>query len=149
MPRHSETRLLPYSQDQLFDMIAAVERYPEFLPWCKGARIIERRSVGITADLIIGYKMFTEKFRSEVVLDRPRSISVKYLSGPLSHLSNQWQFSPIGKKSCELSFQVDFDFQSPLLRSAMELFFDSAIRKMVSAFELRAQALYDPKKKAK
>lgn len=141
MPHHSETRFLPYTPAQLFDLVADVERYPEFLPWCKGARIRERTETSITADLIIGYKMFQEKFTSVVTLDQPRSISVQYLSGPLSHLTNQWTFSP-ADDGCELSFHVDFDFRSPLLRSAMEMFFDKALRKMVEAFEERARELY-------
>jgi coenzyme Q-binding protein COQ10 len=142
MPFHSEKRVLPYTPDQLFDLVAAVDRYPEFLPWCKAARILEQSPNGMTADLIIGYKMLSEKFRSQVVLDRPNAISVKYMSGPLSHLTNAWEFKPAGKGTCELSFQVDFDFKSPLLRSAMEMFFDKALSKMVGAFEARAKELY-------
>ena len=140
--RHSENRILPYKPEQLFDLVAGVERYPEFLPWCKGARILERNDGEIKADLIIGYKMFQEKFTSIVTLDRPRAISVHYMSGPLSHLANEWHFKPAGKSGCEISFQVDFDFRSPLLRAAMEMFFDKALRKMVTAFEARAQELY-------
>jgi coenzyme Q-binding protein COQ10 len=142
MPEHHETRLLPYRPDQLFDLVATIERYPEFLPWCKAARILSRDDHGVVADLIIGYKMFTEKFRSEVTLDRPHSIGVRYLSGPLSHLANQWSFKPVGRSACELSFHVDFDFRNPLLRSAMQMFFDKALMKMVEAFEARARDLY-------
>ncbi len=141
MPRHHETRILPYTHEQLFDLVASVDRYPEFLPWCRGARILERHEGEIKADLIIGYKMFQEKFTSVVTLDRPRAISVKYMSGPLSHLSNEWGFKPV-KGGCEISFKVDFDFRSPLLRAAMEMFFDKALSKMVTAFEARAQELY-------
>lgn len=142
MPHHQEKRVLSYTPDQLFDLVAGIERYPEFLPWCKAARILERSDNIVTADLIIGYKMFQEKFTSVVTLDRPHSISVQYKSGPLAHLSNQWGFKPVGKNACELSFHVDFDFRSSLLRSAMEMFFDKALLKMVAAFEERAKALY-------
>jgi coenzyme Q-binding protein COQ10 len=142
MPRHNEKRVLPYTPEQLFDLVAAVDRYPEFLPWCKAARILERSDNAMTADLIIGTKLFSETFRSQVMLDRPRAISVRYMSGPLSHLSNQWEFRPTGKDSCELSFQVDFDFRAPLMRAMMEMFFDRALRKMVAAFEARAGVLY-------
>ncbi|MDP9127058.1 MAG: type II toxin-antitoxin system RatA family toxin [Pseudomonadota bacterium] len=142
MPKHHETRILPYSPTQLFDLVADVGRYPEFLPWCRAARVLTRDEHALKADLIIGYKMFQEKFTSDVILDRPHSIVVKYLSGPLSHLSNKWIFGPSGGEGCEVSFDVDFDFQSPLLRMAMEMFFDKALRKMVSAFELRAKDLY-------
>ena len=141
MPFHNETRFLPNTAEQMFDLVADVGHYPEFLPWCKAARILEQKPDSMTADLIIGTKMFSEKFRSQVTLERPRAILVRYMSGPLSHLSNRWEFKP-AKGGCEVSFHVDFDFKSPLLRSAMELFFDKALRKMVSAFEERAQELY-------
>lgn len=145
MPRHHENRVLPYKPEQLFDLVAAVDRYPEFLPWCKGVRILERNEGEIKADLIIGYKMFQEKFTSEVLLNRPHAILVKYMSGPLSRLANEWHFKPDGKGGCALSFQVDFDFRSPLLKAAMEMFFDKALTKMVAAFEARAQELYGNK----
>jgi coenzyme Q-binding protein COQ10 len=141
MPSHHEQRFLPYSQTQLFDLVADIEQYPAFLPWCKAARITVRTPDSVTADLIIGYKMFQEKFTSVVSLDRPKAITVNYRSGPLSHLQNKWEFNP-AKGGCELSFQVDFDFRSPLLRMAMEMFFDKALRKMAGAFEARAEELY-------
>lgn len=142
MPRHAEKRVLPFSPAQLFDLVADIGRYPEFLPWCRGARILSNSDDKVTADLIIGYKMFREKFTSEVTLDRPREISVRYLSGPLAHLKNEWKFAPAPKGACELSFQVDFDFKNPLLRGMMEMFFDKALRRMVEAFEKRAEELY-------
>jgi coenzyme Q-binding protein COQ10 len=143
MPQHNEKRVLPYTALQLFDLVAAIEHYPAFLPWCKAARILERNDEAVTADLIIGYKMFQEKFTSLVTLNRPHSIAVQYKSGPLAHLSNQWIFKPLGKNECELSFYVDFDFRSSLLRGAMQIFFDKALVKMVQAFEARAKELYD------
>ena len=141
MPKHSEKRVLPYTAVQLFDLVADIGRYPEFLPWCKAARILETSDSLIKADLIIGYKMFQEKFTSLVTLKRPTLVSVEYISGPLAHLTNRWEFCEVGEQ-CELSFHVDFDFTSPLLRSVMEMFFDKALLKMMGAFELRAQQLY-------
>jgi coenzyme Q-binding protein COQ10 len=146
MPQHQETRILPYRPEQLFDLVADIDRYPDFLPWCKAARIVRRDEQSVVADLVIGYKLLTEKFRSEVTLDRPHSIAVHYLSGPLSHLSNRWDFEPSGKRACALSFQVAFDFRNPFLRSAMQVFFDKALTKMVAAFEQRAHQLYDHQK---
>lgn len=143
MPKHQEKRILPYKPEQLFDLVAGIEHYPEFLPWCRAARILSCQDNIVTADLIIGYKMFQEKFTSVVTLNRPKSILVHYKSGPLAHLSNQWDFKSIAVGACELSFHVDFDFRSSLLRSAMEMFFDKALLKMVAAFEERAKALYD------
>lgn len=142
MPKHAEKRILPYTPQQLFDLVADVGRYPDFLPWCKAVRIVHQDKKSLTADLVIGYKIFSEKFRSEVSLNRPNSIEVNYLSGPLSHLSNRWEFSAKGKKACELSFEVDFDFRSSLLGGVMEMFFDKALMKMVAAFESRALHLY-------
>ena len=141
MPRHQEKRILPYTPQQMFDLVAGVEHYPEFLPWCRGARIKERKGNTITADLIIGYKVFQEKFTSVVTLDRPSKISVEYVSGPLSRLANEWEFRASGK-GCEVSFHVDFDFHSPFLSSVMEIFFDKALSKMVAAFEARAAQIY-------
>ncbi len=142
MPKHHETRELPYSAAQLFDLVADIGRYPEFLPWCKRARIISADQKLVTADLVIGYKIFQEKFTSVVTLDRPKRIAVAYQSGPLAHLSNEWLFQSLGRKKCAIEFKVDFDFHSPFLRAAMDIFFDKALRKMVEAFELRAQQLY-------
>ena len=149
MPQHRETRILPFRPEQMFDLVADIQRYPEFLPWCKAARIVKTSETQVVADLIIGYKLFTERFRSEVALRRPQIIEVTYLSGPLSYLSNQWEFRPSGKDSCAISFHVDFDFRHPLLRSAMQLFFDKALMKMVTAFEKRATALYAKHKQEK
>ena len=142
MPQHQETRTLPYSADQMFDLVAGIERYPDFLPWCKGAHILSRDKEGILADLVVGTSLFHEKFTTHVTLDRARAITVDYRSGPLSHLSNVWSFKPKGRKSCEISFAVDFDFRSPLLRAAMAVFFDRALIRMVAAFEERAKELY-------
>ena len=142
MPKHQEKRTLPFRPEQLFDLVADIGRYPEFLPWCKGARILERTEDRVTADLVIGYKMFREKFTSLVTLERPRRISVQYLSGPLAHLKNDWQFEPAGKGGCELSFHVEFDFRSHMLGAIMEPFFEKALSKMAGAFEERAKQLY-------
>jgi len=142
MPHHQERRFLPYTPEQLFNLVAGIEYYPQFLPWCKAARVLDRREDSVTADLIIGYKMFQETFRSVVLLDPPSSITVKYHSGPLSHLSNQWSFARGSKGGCDLSFDVNFDFRSPLLKTIMAGFFDKALTKMVAAFEARAKELY-------
>ncbi len=145
MPQHKETRILPFSPEQLFNLVADIERYPEFLPWCKGARVLTREGDTVTADLIIGYKMFCEKFTSIVTLDRPRAICVAYQSGPLAHLKNEWDFAA-AKIGCALSFHVDFDFRSKLLAAVMEPFFDKALCKMAEAFEKRAGDLYGKEK---
>ena len=142
MPRHSEKQIMPYTPRQLFDLVADVGRYPEFLPWCKAARVLKSDDKSLTADLVIGTRIFTETFRSDVTLDSPRKIEVRYLSGPLSRLSNRWEFAPKGRGACEVFFDVDFDFRSPILGAVMDVFFDKALRKMVAAFESRAAQLY-------
>jgi len=142
VPQHSETRTLPYSAEQMFDLVADVERYPDFLPWCTGMRIVKRDEKNIVAIMIVGTKLLHEKFTSHVMLDRPKAIRVRYVAGPLSHLTNTWEFKPKGPKSCEVSFDLNFDFRSPLFRAAMTSFFDHALAKMVAAFEARAAALY-------
>lgn len=145
MPKHQESRIVPYSAAQMFDLVADIGAYPQFLPWCKRATLLSQSPKKVVADLHIGYKLFHEKFTSEVALDRPRSIVVQYKSGPLSHLSNEWHFAAKGRKSCEMFFAVDFDFHSPLLRAAMNVFFDKALSKMVAAFDDRARQLYGAK----
>ena len=142
MPTHSEQRVLPYTPAQMFDLVAAIERYPEFLPWCLGARITKREGDVIDGDLLIGFKIFRERFSSRVTLDRARHrIDVRYGQGPLRHLDNRWRFLA-HEQGCLIDFYVDFEFQSRLLQKAIELLFQEAVERMVSAFETRAHQLY-------
>lgn len=144
MPTHAERRVLPYTPQQLYELVADVERYPEFLPWCIGARVRRRESNLVVADLIIGFKMFRERFTSTVKLSpdgpAPR-IDVSYADGPFKYLNNHWIFTPL-PQGCEIDFFVDFEFKSRLLQRAIELLFNEAVRRMVAAFEARAAALY-------
>jgi coenzyme Q-binding protein COQ10 len=142
MPSHAEKRVLPYTPEQLFDLVADVERYPEFLPWCVGARIRERRDNLVLADLLIGFKMIREKFTSRVVLQRPGRIDVAYTDGPFKYLKNHWIFEPMPDGGCRIDFYVEFEFRSALLTKVMGVLFGEAVRRMVTAFEARAQALY-------
>ncbi len=142
MSTHAEKRVLPYTPEQLFDLVAAIDLYPEFLPWCTGARIRSREGNLVVADLVIGFKVFRERFTSKVVLDRPRRIDVAYSEGPFRHLTNHWEFLPEGEHGCLIDFYVDFEFRSRLLQSTIGLLFNEAVHRMVSAFESRAVALY-------
>jgi coenzyme Q-binding protein COQ10 len=142
MATHAEQRRLPYSAEQLFNLVADVERYPEFLPWCVGARVRERKPNEIVADLIIGYRMIRERFTSRVVLDRPDRIDVAYSEGPFRYLNNHWIFLPQDDGGCVIDFFVDFEFHSRLLQKIIEVLFNEAVRRMVSAFETRARKLY-------
>ena len=148
MPTHAEQKLLPYTQAQLFDLVADIERYPEFLPWCVGARIRERKGNEILGDLLIGYKMVRERFTSRVILNRPDHIDVSYSEGPFRYLTNHWHFFPQAGGGCIIDFYVDFEFRSRLLQKIMEMFFNEAVKRMVSAFEARAHALYGEPGKA-
>ena len=143
MPTHAERRVLPYRPDQLFDLVADIERYPEFLPWCIGARIRERKENLVVADLIIGFKMIRERFTSRVKLDRPGlRIDVAYAEGPFRYLNNHWLFEPMPDGRCRIDFYVDFEFRSHVLQRIIGALFNEAVRRMVSAFENRARKLY-------
>src|SRR5436853_3014732 len=141
MPTHAEQRVLPYTPEQMFALVADIERYPEFLPWCVGARIRERRPDLLVADLIIGFRMFRERFTSRVTLDPPRRIDVAYAEGPFRYLNNHWVFEKV-PGGCRIDFFVDFEFKSRLLQRVIELLFHEAVRRMVGAFEHRAEQLY-------
>ncbi len=143
MPTHAEQRVLPYTAEQLFALVADIERYPEFLPWCVAARIKERRADLVVADMIIGFKMFRERFTSRVVLDPPRQIDVTYAEGPFRYLNNHWKFIPVSG-GCRIDFFVDFEFKSRLMQKLIEILFGEAVRRMVGAFETRARDLYGP-----
>ncbi|HUC61810.1 MAG TPA: type II toxin-antitoxin system RatA family toxin [Alphaproteobacteria bacterium] len=142
MPTHAEKRVLPYRADQLFGLVADIERYPEFLPWCRAARIRRREGDTIYADLVIGWKMIRERFTSKVVLKAPDRIDVTYTEGPFKYLNNHWTFTPQPDGKCLLDFFVDFEFRSRFLQVAMEVLFNEAVRRMVQAFEDRAKQLY-------
>jgi coenzyme Q-binding protein COQ10 len=142
MPTHAEKRKLPYTAEQLFVLVADVERYPEFLPWCLGARIRSRTETEIVADLLIGFRMVRERFTSRVVLDRPHRIDVTYSDGPFRYLDNHWIFVPQPEGGCLIDFYVDFEFRSKLLQKLIGLLFNEAVRRMVGAFESRARQLY-------
>ncbi len=147
MATHAEKRVLPYRPEQLFDLVADVDKYPEFLPWCTGARVREMREHELIADLVVGFKGISEKFTSRVTLDRPgMRIDVAYLDGPFRYLNNHWEFREIGEASCEIDFFVDFEFRSRLLQRVIGVLFNEAFRRMVSAFEARAAAVYGPAK---
>lgn len=147
MPSHAEKRVMPYSADQMYGLIADIEAYPQFLPWCAGCRIRGRRPDGpdevVDADLIISFKVFRERFGSRVVL-RPgqRRIDVTYLDGPFRYLTNNWTFQPVDESSCEVDFFVDFEFRSRTLQAIIGVVFNEAMRRIVRAFEDRARALY-------
>jgi coenzyme Q-binding protein COQ10 len=143
MPTHAEKQIVPYTQEQLFDLVADVDKYPRFLPWCVAARVRHRTETELLCDLTIGFGPFRESFTSRVTLDRPRRVNVQYESGPFRYLNNQWNFAPHGNGT-EVAFFVDFEFRSRLLRSAIGVVFNEATRRMVNAFRKRAHDVYGP-----
>lgn len=143
MPKHAEQRLLKHTPQQLFDLVADVDRYQEFLPWCVASRVNRRDGDTIHADLVIGYKMFREKFTSRVTLNRPDRIDVQYSDGPFKYLHNHWIFVPQdGGRTTMIDFYVDFEFRSRILQGLIGAVFGEAVHRMVRAFERRADALY-------
>ena len=144
MPTHAEKRRLPYRPDQMFDLVAGVDRYPEFLPWCKAARITRREGEDVFyADLVVAFKMFRERFSSKVTLHPKELIDVEYINGPFRYLNNHWKFEP-HPEGCIVDFYVDFEFRSRILQNLIGLLFNEAVHRMVGAFEARARKLYQP-----
>jgi len=143
MPTHAERQVLPYSPEQMFDLVADVGKYPQFLPWCIGARVRGASATALVADLTIGFGPFRESFTSRVTLDRPSRIKVRYENGPFRYLNNQWDFRPVDD-GAEVAFFVDFEFRSRILQAAIGVVFNEAVRRMVNAFRKRAHDVYGP-----
>jgi coenzyme Q-binding protein COQ10 len=141
MPRHTETRILPYSPEQLFDLVADVGRYQEFLPWVAATRIRADSEHEMIADLVVGFKALKETFTSRVRKTRPETIEIDYVEGPLKYLRNSWKFRAV-PGGTEVDFCVDFAFRNRLFEALAGQMFDRALRRMIGAFEERADALY-------
>ncbi|WP_086619889.1 type II toxin-antitoxin system RatA family toxin [Erythrobacter tepidarius] len=142
MPGTRETRRLPYSAEQMFDLVADVGRYGEFLPWVVATRVRSNSETEMVADMVVGFKSLRESFTSRVKKDRPREIDVHYIDGPLSDLDNVWIFRALDDHTCEIDFLVEFSFKNRLFERIAGQYFDKAFRKMVEAFEKRAEQLY-------
>lgn len=140
--KHSETRSLPYSPEQMFDLVADIGRYAEFLPWVVGVRIRSRTETEVLADLLVGFGPLREKFTSRVALNRPNMIEVDYIDGPMKHLHNSWQFRADEQGGALVDFNVEFSFRNRMFETLAGRFFDEALRRMVKAFEARASVLY-------
>ncbi|MBW0145123.1 type II toxin-antitoxin system RatA family toxin [Sphingomicrobium clamense] len=142
MPRHSETKHLPYTPEQLFDLVADVGRYDEFLPWVTAVRVRSNSETEMLADLVVGFNAFKERFTSRVTKKRPEEITVEYVEGPLKYLKNDWKFEPADDGGTNVHFCVDFAFKNRIFESLAGSMFDRALRRMTNAFEQRAAALY-------
>ncbi|KQM67018.1 MULTISPECIES: type II toxin-antitoxin system RatA family toxin [unclassified Sphingomonas] len=142
MPKHTETRHLPYTPEQMFDLVADVSRYGEFLPWVSAIRVRSNSETEMVADMIVGFKGLRESFTSKVQKERPGHIRVDYLDGPLKYLNNDWRFKPDGQGGTLVEFCVDFQFKNRVFEMLAGQVFDRALRKMIGAFEDRAARLY-------
>ena len=146
MTSHAETKYLPYTAKEMFDLVADISSYPEFLPWCAAARVRKEIQKGvikqIEADLVISFKVFREKFGSRVLLDASKfTIETEYLDGPFRHMHSVWSFNN-SEQGCEVNFNVDFEFKNAMLQSVIGLVFNDAMQRIVRAFERRAADLY-------
>ncbi|WP_022683160.1 type II toxin-antitoxin system RatA family toxin [Sphingobium bisphenolivorans] len=142
MPKHSETRPLPYTPEQMFDLVSDVASYPEFLPWVSAIRVRADSKTEMVADMIVGFKGIKESFTSRVHKERPDHVRVDYLDGPLKYLCNEWRFRSDGKGGVLVDFEVEFEFKNRLFEMLAGQMFDKALRKMIGAFETRAAELY-------
>lgn len=142
MPRIVETRTLQWSAEQMFDLVADVRRYAEFLPWVVGTRIKSDSEDEMIADMLVGFSALREKFTSRVHKVRPSEIKVEYIDGPLKRLENDWTFTPNADGGCTIGFTVDFTFRNAIFERLAGQYIDAAFRKMVAAFERRAEQLY-------
>ena len=147
MPTHAEKRHMPYTAKQMYDLVADIGAYPQFLPWCSAARIRKQTQDGpreiIDADLVISFKVFRERFGSRVTLHPEDSrIDVEYLDGPFKFLINHWKFIPADDGGCDVDFFVDFEFKSAILQKIIGVVFTQAMQRIVAAFEARAKSLY-------
>ncbi|WP_299599633.1 type II toxin-antitoxin system RatA family toxin [uncultured Tateyamaria sp.] len=146
MPTHSETRFLPYTAQQMYDLVADVGEYPQFLPWCAAARVRTVTQQGdsqvMEADLVISFKVFRERFGSRVVLHpADKKIDTEYLDGPFRYMKSNWAFAD-AEGGCDVSFFVDFEFRNAILQGIIGVVFNEAMQRIVRAFERRAAALY-------
>jgi coenzyme Q-binding protein COQ10 len=151
MPTFSNKRRVGHSAADMFDLVADVEHYPEFVPMCKAMKVRQRTAAGegveiVVADMTVSFKLVREAFRSRVTLDRPKlQILVEYLQGPFSHMQNRWTFRPLDDRSCEVEFFIDYEFRSRTLGMMMGGMFDLAFRRFAAAFEARADQVYGRK----
>jgi coenzyme Q-binding protein COQ10 len=151
MPQFSTKHRVPHSANDMFNLVADVEHYPEFVPLCRDLKVRQRTRVGdgievIVADMTVSFKLVRESFRSRVTLDRPKlQIVVEYLQGPFNHMQNRWTFTPVAENVCDVEFFIDYEFRSRALSLLMGAMFDAAFRRFAVAFEHRADKIYGRK----
>ena len=148
MPIQTEEQIINFSKDQMFDLVADIDSYSQFLPWCENSNIISKKEkedsdTTVIADLDIGYKSLSYTYKSEVKLSNNKDyIKVRYLEGPFNHLINEWRFEELSNNKCKVSFFIDFELSSKIFNLLMNEFFDIAFKRMVSSFQERAESIY-------
>ena|ERR1700752_330414 len=148
MPQFSTKRRVRHAAAKMFDLVADVERYPEFVPLCRNLKVKSRtvKEEGVevlVADMTVAYKLVRETFTSRITLDKPKlQILVEYLSGPFSRLQNRWTFHPVDEHACDVEFFIEYEFRSRVLAALMGAMFDAAFRRFAAAFEKRADEIY-------
>ncbi len=143
MTARRTTTEVPYTAAEMFALVADLERYPEFIPWCVALRVVERGEGGLLADMVVAYRVFRERFRSRVTLDRPTGrIRAEYVDGPFRTLKNEWTFTDLPRGGSTIDFLIDFEFRSFLLQATAQTVFDKAFAKMAEAFVARAKSIY-------
>ena len=145
MSRHEEQKVFPFPPEFIFDIVADVKSYPEFLPWCVATRVYREKPADFLADVVIGFKIFRETWTSHIYLDKPDTIVVDYIKGPMRHLHNEWKFTPHAEGTL-VDFILDFEFKNPILQKLVGALFEEAVHHMVSAFEKRVQDLSEKQK---
>jgi coenzyme Q-binding protein COQ10 len=151
MPQFTTNRRVRHPAGDMFDLVADVEHYPEFVPLCSALTVRERKPAGegvetVVADMTVSFKLVRETFRSRITIDRPKlQILVEYLQGPFSHMENRWTFRPAGDAACDVEFYIDYEFRSRMLGMLMGSMFDAAFRRFAAAFEARADKVYGRK----
>ena len=147
MKEFSQTKILPFSQIQMFELVADIANYPDFLPWCLAARItkttqLEKNKQELNADLIIGFQLYKEKFTSKVILTPNERIDVNYIKGPFKKMDNFWHFKALKNNQCEVHFEMTFEFDNFIFKKLSDLFFEETAIKMIDSFENRVYSLY-------
>jgi coenzyme Q-binding protein COQ10 len=148
MPQFRTARRVRHSAGDMFDLVADMERYPEFVPLCQSMRVRKRATGGegietVVADMTVAYKIVRETFTSRVTLDRPNlQILVEYLNGPFSRMENRWEFHPVAERACEVEFFISYEFKSRVFAMLMGAMFETAFRRFAEAFERRADKVY-------
>jgi coenzyme Q-binding protein COQ10 len=148
MSRFTTKRRVRHAASDMFDLVADIERYPEFVPLCRSTRVSRRTKAGegvetLRSEMTVAYKMISETFVTRVTLDKPRlQIHVQYLEGPFRQLENRWTFQPLGEHSCDVEFFISYEFRSRTLGFLMGSMFDTAFRRFAEAFERRADVVF-------